>query len=88
MTTAITNAELSRLFSGSRSREAERAQGVFQAALRAHDALRLTGLPQLLAYLADRIRAWRTAAELRALTDRELADIGLTRSDIGRITAA
>ena len=88
MTIAITKAELARLLPEPRSLEVERAQGVFLAALRARDALLATGLPQLLARLADHIRARRTASELRALTDRELADIGLNRADIGRVTTA
>ena len=45
------------------------------------------GLPQLIGRLAERARAQRAAAELRALTDRELADIGLTRGDIANVVA-
>ena len=33
--------------------------------------------------LSERARRRRAAAELNALTDRELADIGLTRGEIG-----
>ena len=46
-----------------------------------------TGLMLSLAHafraLSERARRRRAAAELGALTDRELADIGLTRGDIG-----
>lgn len=35
--------------------------------------------------LSERSRRRRAAAELNALTDRELADIGLTRGDIGNV---
>jgi uncharacterized protein YjiS (DUF1127 family) len=41
------------------------------------------------ARLADLVLGWparrRLRAELTALTERELADIGLTRGDIGRV---
>ena len=87
MNAALTKAELDRLLPEPRSLETERARGVFQAALRAHGALRITGLPQLFGLLAERARASRAAAELRALTDRELADIGLTRGDIPSVAA-
>lgn len=50
-----------------------------------------TPKPGLFAWIADRVNAFVTwnryateAAHLRAMTDRELADIGLTRGDIGR----
>ena len=33
--------------------------------------------------LSERARRRRAVAELHALTDRELADVGLTRGDIG-----
>jgi uncharacterized protein YjiS (DUF1127 family) len=87
MNTAVTKAELDRLLPEPRSFEAEQAHGEFQAALRARDALLFTGLPQLIGRLAERARVRRAAAELRALTDRELADIGLTRGDIGNVVA-
>ncbi len=35
--------------------------------------------------LSEWSRRRREAAELNALTDRELADIGLTRGEIGRV---
>ena len=48
-----------------------------------------TGLTPTLARVAQALSEWsrrrRAAAELKALTDRELADMGLTRGDIGNI---
>ena len=48
-----------------------------------------TGLMLSLAHAFRALSGWsqrrRVAAELNALTDRELADIGLTRGDIGGI---
>ncbi len=45
----------------------------------------------MLAYIARLIQAWKrynaVRRELSFLTDRELADIGITRSDIDRIAA-
>ena len=48
-----------------------------------------TGLMLSLAHAFRAVSEWsrrrRTAAELDALSDRELADIGITRGDIGGI---
>ena len=48
-----------------------------------------TGLMLSLAQAFQAVSEWskrrRTAAELHALSDRELADIGLTRGEIGHI---
>lgn len=91
MNAAITKAELARLLPEPRSLDDERARGVFLAALRARDAVLATGLPRLFARIWRRLADWylteRTVAELQALTDRELADIGLTRGDIRRVAA-
>jgi uncharacterized protein YjiS (DUF1127 family) len=49
-----------------------------------------TGLMLSLARAAEALSEWarrRAAAELNALTDRELADIGLTRGDIANLLA-
>jgi uncharacterized protein YjiS (DUF1127 family) len=47
------------------------------------------GAGNLLARLSAALRVWNdkrtTRAELDMLSDRELADIGLTRSDIARV---
>lgn len=76
----VSQAELDRLFPTPASFETEQARGLFRAFLRARDAL--AGLGTLL----QRVNAWaerrNAAAELHALTDRDLADIGLTRGDI------
>jgi uncharacterized protein YjiS (DUF1127 family) len=42
-------------------------------------------LSGFLAYIADLPRRHRDAAELAKFSDRELTDIGLTRSDLDRI---
>ncbi|WP_439549843.1 DUF1127 domain-containing protein [Falsiroseomonas sp.] len=66
------------------------------AAMRARDEAIAAGVRKLfsaigrgLVFAAEAMRAWperrRTYENLRALTDRELADIGLTRSDIFRV---
>lgn len=48
-----------------------------------------SGLGRGLAFLGTTIRSWpdrrRTYENLRALTDRELADIGLVRGEISRV---
>lgn len=49
------------------------------------------GRPSLFAPLISAVRAWRvarqTAAELNALSDRELQDIGIIRYDIAAIAS-
>jgi uncharacterized protein YjiS (DUF1127 family) len=44
-----------------------------------------TGFGRFGAWLAERRRAARTKRELMAYSDRELADMGLTRADIPRV---
>jgi uncharacterized protein YjiS (DUF1127 family) len=48
----------------------------------ARNAVAISGLQRMLAGFAGWMQRRRAEAELRALTDRELADIGLTRGDI------
>lgn len=48
----------------------------------ARNAAAMSGLQRLLAGFAGWMQRRRAEAELRALTDRELADIGLSRGDI------
>lgn len=52
-------------------------------------AITAYGLVQTVARTGERLRAWNNARVTRAalfrLTDRELDDVGLTRSDIERI---
>lgn len=66
------------------------------AAMRARDEALAAGVRKFfsalghgLAFAADMIRAWperrRTYENLRSLTDRELADIGLSRGEIARV---
>ncbi len=61
------------------------------ALLRSEPHASSTGLMLSLAHafraLSERSRRRRTAAELNALTDRELADIGLTRGEIGHVVS-
>ena len=66
MNAAITKAELARLLPEPGSREAGQVQGLFHAVLRARDALHVTGLPQVFARLAGRIRARRAVCSPRA----------------------
>jgi uncharacterized protein YjiS (DUF1127 family) len=85
----ITETELALLLPTGASPETERARGLLLAALRLRDAFEATGLPRVLARVGGRLAEWnlrrRTVAELEALTDRDLADIGLTRGDIDRL---
>ncbi|MBP0493503.1 DUF1127 domain-containing protein [Roseomonas sp. SG15] len=53
----------------------------------ARNAAVLSGLQRLLAGFAGWMQRRRAEAELLALTDRELSDIGLTRSDIPFVLA-
>lgn len=62
------------------------AQAVQLEARRVRDALILAALRDLFTGTVARVRVWherrRALAELRALSDRELADIGLNRATI------
>ncbi|WP_338661836.1 DUF1127 domain-containing protein [Pararoseomonas sp. SCSIO 73927] len=53
----------------------------------ARNAVLASGLQRLLAGFAGWMQRRRAEAELRALTDRELADIGLTRAEIPFVLA-
>jgi uncharacterized protein YjiS (DUF1127 family) len=77
-------------------RSAAEIETIRAAAIRARDealaaALRRLVLRagQVLAAAAAKLTTWperhRTYESLRSLTDRELADIGLSRGDIGRV---
>ncbi|MCO6418636.1 DUF1127 domain-containing protein [Siccirubricoccus sp. KC 17139] len=83
MDARITNTEATLLLP--RSSAAERVEAIRLAAGRARDA----ALGRRIAQLAERILSlparWRARAELRSLTLRELADIGLTPGDIDRV---
>jgi uncharacterized protein YjiS (DUF1127 family) len=96
MDARLTERELARLLPPTRFRDAEERQAILHAAMAARDAAIAEGLRRALrtvtgavAALARAVAAWpskrRTQAELLQLTDRELADIGLTRGDIGHV---
>ncbi|MBX9752916.1 MAG: DUF1127 domain-containing protein [Roseococcus sp.] len=83
----ITPAEAALLMPRSpRNAEAERIQAIIAEAREARDraiAARITGLFHGLRAALTALRTRReTIEQLRALSDRELADIGLTRSSI------
>jgi uncharacterized protein YjiS (DUF1127 family) len=85
MTSRISVAELNRLLSTpARTAETEQARGLFLSVLRLRDGLDALGITRLFARLAANRERRSAAAELYALSDRELADIGLTRSEIDR----
>ncbi|TDH64496.1 DUF1127 domain-containing protein [Dankookia rubra] len=92
MDARLTQAESAYLVSATFSAERERAMALRLAASEAYRAGLLRGATQLLARLGDALFGWveraRLRAELGSLTDRELADIGLSRGDIGRVVDA
>ena len=47
-----------------------------------------SGLARIASYFLSELRARRAERELLAMTDRELADIGVTRYDVGRVLRA
>jgi len=55
---------------------------ILRQANEARNAAARRGLKRLVAAFSNWLERRRTEAELHALTDRELADIGLTRGDI------
>jgi uncharacterized protein YjiS (DUF1127 family) len=89
MDARLTQAESAYLVSAAPSMERERAMALRLAASKAYRARLLHGTAQLLARLGDALFGWveraRIRAELNSLNDRELADIGLSRGDIGRV---
>ncbi|WP_204623441.1 DUF1127 domain-containing protein [Crenalkalicoccus roseus] len=90
MDARITKAELARLLPRLHGLDAGRPENLFLAVLRLQDAL--LAAMDAVAGLARRLGAWYrrqcTIAELSALSDRELADIGLSRFDIARLAEA
>jgi len=75
-----------------RNAEAERIETIIAEARQARDAAfaaRITGFVRVLREALTAIRTRReTVDQLRALSDRELADIGMTRSNIQTAAAA
>lgn len=75
-----------------RNPEAERIRETRLAAHAAHEAALAGGLKRTVRRAIDLLLAWprrqRLLAELRAMSDRDLADIGLGRGDFARVLAA
>jgi len=75
-----------------RNAEAERIEAIIAEARQARDAAfaaRITGFVRVLREALTAIRTRReTVDQLRALSDRELADIGMTRGNIHTAAAA
>lgn len=92
MDARLTQAESAYLIPGSASPARERAVAQRLAAGEAHQAGLMRGAAHALARLGDVLFGWieraRIRAELNSLTDRDLADIGLSRGEIGRVVAA
>ncbi len=82
MSARITKAEVAFLFPTARNDAADRNEALRLAGARAHQAAVMATLHRL----ADRVIGWparaRARAELSAMGARELADLGLTRSEI------
>jgi uncharacterized protein YjiS (DUF1127 family) len=82
MSARITKAEVAFLFPTPRSNAADRNEALRLAAARAHQSAILAGLTRI----ADRVAGWparaRARAELAAMDNRALLDLGLTRGDI------
>ena len=89
MDARLTQAESAYLLPVSPSPERERAVAERIAAGEAYQAGLLRGATHLLARIGNVLFGWieraRIKAELSSLSDRELADIGLTRSDFDRV---
>jgi uncharacterized protein YjiS (DUF1127 family) len=89
MDARLSQAESAYLLPLAPSAERERALAQRLAAGEAYQAGLLRGAAQLLGRLGDALFGWvgraRLRAELNALSDRDLADIGLSRGDIGRV---
>lgn len=92
----LTERELSRLLPPANFRDAEEREAIRHAAMAARDAAIAQGIRRAVRGVASALTAvvravanWpskqRTYAELQSLTDRELADIGLSRGDVGRV---
>lgn len=96
MDARLTERELTRLLPPANFRDAEEREAIRHAAMAARDAAIADGLRRAgrgilaaLTAVARAVTSWpskrRTYAELLSLTDRELADIGLTRADVSRV---
>ncbi len=86
MDTVFTKSDLHRLMASAHGPDVAQAEGRFLSALRARDAILALGR-----LIAEPLAGWtarrQAAAELNALTDRDLADIGLTRGEIEHVAS-
>ena len=82
MSARITKAEVAFLFPTPRNEAADRVEGLRQAEARAHQKALLAGLQRFVAQVATWPARARARAELAAMNDHELADLGLVRGNI------
>jgi len=86
MSARITKAEVAFLLPPPRSQAAEQVEAMRQAASRAAQAATLDAVGGFFARLLGDVMAWpersRARAELAAMDDHALADLGLYRGDI------
>ncbi len=91
MDTRMTKAEAALLLPFPKTPTADRIEAVRLAAAAARDAALASWLGRAYHRIRDRMADWYqrqlATRELNALSDRELADIGLTRGDLPRILA-
>lgn len=96
MTTEITKAEAALLIPTPPSRRQEEVEAIRLSAIRARDAAAIGAFGRIaqragaaVAHAVEALVSWpqrlATYESLARLTDRELADIGLTRGDIGHV---
>ncbi len=92
MDARFTKAEGSCLPPRPRHPDAERIFETRAAAHAAHEAAIVAGFRRFAGHAVDLVLAWprrqRLLAELGAMSDRDLADIGLARGDFVRVLAA
>ncbi|MDO9706999.1 DUF1127 domain-containing protein [Paracraurococcus lichenis] len=89
MDARLSAAEASYLLPAATNAQQERAQALRLEAAEAHQAQLAQAGRRMLARLGDTVFGWvaraRIRAELNSLSDRELADIGLSRGDIEHV---
>jgi uncharacterized protein YjiS (DUF1127 family) len=86
MSARITKAEVAFLMPPPRSPTAEKIDALREAAARAQAAALKASVHGFFNWLGEKLLGWparaRAIAELRGLSDRDLADLGLTRGEI------
>lgn len=91
MDARMTKAEAALLLPSPKTPVADRVEAIRLAAAAARDAAITSWLGRAFHRILDRVLDWQhrqlAMRELYALSDRELADIGLTRGDLPRILA-